>query len=96
MERQNNDRNYSRRNRQKSRTRKKIRYGSVCVALCLLIAVAIFGAVDLLKGSGNPPHPITRLETATKVFSKRTAVRRKQFLLLLPPPVPLIQFLRML
>lgn len=96
MERQNNDRNYSRRNRQKSRTRKKIRYGSVCVALYLLIAVAIFGAVDLLKGSGNPPPSDNKAGNGNKGFSKRIAVRRKQFLLLLPPPVPLIQFLRML
>lgn len=53
MEHQNNNM----RNRQKSRTRKRIRYGAVCIALCLLIAGAAFGAVNLLKGSKGPPSP---------------------------------------
>lgn len=53
MEHQNN----SMRNQKKSRTRKRIRYGSVCIALCLLIAGAAFGAVNLLKGSKGPPSP---------------------------------------
>lgn len=57
MERQNNDRNYNRRNQQKSRTKKRILYGSACVALCLLIAGAAFGAANLLKGGEAPPSP---------------------------------------
>ena len=52
MERQNDDR-YNKKNQQKSRVRRRIRYGSVCVALCLLIVG--FGIVNLLKGSKDPP-----------------------------------------
>lgn len=55
MERQNEVRNYNKRNQQKSRVRKRIRYGFVCIALCFLIAGVTFGAVNLLKGSKDPP-----------------------------------------
>lgn len=51
MEHQNNNR----RNQQKSRTRKGIRYGSVCIALCLFVGGVAFGTVNLLK-NGEASH----------------------------------------
>ena len=55
MGHQNDDRYYNKKNWQKSRTRRRIRYGSVCVALCLLIVGAAFGIANLLKDSKAPP-----------------------------------------
>lgn len=68
MERQNNDRNYNRRNRQKSRTKKRILYGSACVALCLLIAGAAFSAANLLKGGKAPPPLDNETVSSNEVF----------------------------
>lgn len=68
MERQSNDRNYNRRNRQKSRTKKRILYGSACVALCLLIAGAAFGAANLLKGGKAPPPPDNETVSSNEGF----------------------------
>lgn len=64
MEHQNNNM----RNRQKSRTRKRIRYGSVCIALCLLIAGAAFGIVNLLKSSEGPPTPDNEIVRSNEGF----------------------------
>lgn len=64
MEHQNN----SMRNQKKSRTRKRIRYGSVCIALCLLIAGAAFGAANLLKGGKAPPPPDNETVSSNEGF----------------------------
>lgn len=57
MERQNEVRNYHKRNHQKSRVKKRIRYGFACIILCFIIAGVTFGAANLLKGSKDPPSP---------------------------------------
>lgn len=67
MEQQNNDRNY-RNNRRKARARKRIRYGSMCFALCLLIAGAAFGVANFLKGSESPPPPDNEVVTSNEGF----------------------------
>ena len=67
MEQQNNDRNY-RNNRRKARTRKRIRYGSMCFALCLLIAGTAFGVVNFLRGSESPPPPGNEIVTSNEGF----------------------------
>lgn len=64
MEHQNN----SMRNQKKSRTRKRIRYGSVCIALCLLIAGAAFSAANLLKGGKAPPPPDNETVSSNEGF----------------------------
>lgn len=67
MEQQNNDRNY-RNNRRKARARKRIRYGSMCFALCLLIAGAAFGVLNFLKGRESPPPPGNEIVTSNEGF----------------------------
>lgn len=64
MEHQNN----SMRNQKKSKTRKRIRYGSVCIALCLLIAGAAFSAANLLKGGKAPPPPDNETVSSNEGF----------------------------
>lgn len=59
MERQSNSgnydkRNYDKRNRRKAKRRKRIYYRAVCIVFCLLITVAVFGVVNLLRGSKEP------------------------------------------
>lgn len=64
MERQSNNR---RTNRNQGRV-KRIRYSSVCIAFCLLIAGAVFGAVNLLKGSEAPPSPDNEIVSSGEGF----------------------------
>ena len=64
MERQSNNR---RTNRNQGRV-KRIRYSFVCIAFCLLIAGAVFGAVNLLKGSEAPPSPDNEIVSSDEGF----------------------------
>lgn len=64
MEHQNNNR----RNQQKSRTRKGIRYCSVCIALCLFVGGVAFGTVNLLKNGEAPPSPNNEIVSSNDGF----------------------------
>lgn len=55
MEYQNIKGNYDNRNRRKSKKKKRIYYKAVCIVLCLLIAVAAAGIVNLIR-SGKDPY----------------------------------------
>ena len=82
MDRRNNDRKY-RRNQQKAR--KRIRYGSMCFALCLLIAGAAFGVINLLKGSEAPPSPDNEIVSSGEGFFQED---RSQKETISPAPAP--------
>ena len=82
MDRRNNDRKY-RRNQQKAR--KRIRYGSMCFALCLLIAGAAFGVINLLKGSEAPPSPDNEIVSSGEGFLQED---RSQKETISPAPAP--------
>lgn len=82
MDRRNNDRKY-RRNQQKAR--KRIRYGSMCFALCLLIAGTAFGVINLLKGSEAPPSPDNEIVSSGEGFFQED---RSQKETISPAPAP--------
>ena len=55
MEYQNNNGNYDNRNRRKSKKKKRVYYKAVCIVLCLLIAVAALGIVNLVRSGKESP-----------------------------------------
>ena len=57
MEYQNNNGNYDNRNRRKAKKKKRGYYRSVCIVLCLLIAVTAFGIVNMIKSGKETPIP---------------------------------------
>lgn len=64
MEHQNNNKGT---NRNQGRV-KRIRYGAVCIALCLLIAGAVFGAANPLKSNVSPPSPDNEIVSNNEDF----------------------------
>ena len=64
MEYQNNNGNYDNRNRRKTNKVKKSLLQGVCIVLCLLIAVAALGIVNLIRSGKEVPYP--REKTNTK------------------------------
>ncbi|MCI8668497.1 MAG: transpeptidase-like D-Ala-D-Ala carboxypeptidase VanY-D [Lachnospiraceae bacterium] len=57
MEYQNNNGNYESRNRRKAKKKKRGYYRVVCIVLCILTAVTVFGIVNLIRGGKETAIP---------------------------------------
>ena len=68
MEYQNNNGNYDNRNRRKSKKKKRVYYKAVCIVLCLLIAVAALGIVNLVRSGKESPIPEKKLLKTMNLF----------------------------
>lgn len=69
MEYQNNNGNYDNRNRRKSKKKKRVYYKAVCIVLCLLIAVAALGIVNLVRSGKESPIPEKKVTQNNESFS---------------------------
>lgn len=69
MEYQNNNGNYDNRNRRKSKKKKRVYYKAVCIVLCLLIAVAALGIVNLIRSGKESPIPEKKVTQNNESFS---------------------------
>ena len=69
MEYQNNNGNYENRNRRKSKKKKRVYYKAVCIVLCLLIAVAALGIVNLVRSGKESPIPEKKVTQNNESFS---------------------------
>ena len=69
MEYQNNNGKYNNRNRRKSKKKSRRYYGVVCIALCFLIAVTVFGIVNLIRSGKATPVPGKKVTQNNEAFS---------------------------
>ena len=69
MENQNNNGNYDNRNRRKFKKKKRIYHKSVCIVLCLLIAIAGLGIVNLIRSGKEAPIPEKKVTQNNESFS---------------------------
>ncbi len=66
MDYQNNNGNYDNRNRQKSKKKKRGYFRVVCFVLCLFIAVAAFGIVNLIRDGKDSTIPDKKITQKNK------------------------------
>lgn len=69
MDYQNNNGNYNNRNRRKSKKKKRGYFRAVCFVLCLFIAVAAFGIVNLIRDGKDSPIPDKKITQKNEDYS---------------------------
>lgn len=69
MEYQNNNGKYDNRNRRKSKKKNRGYYGVVCIVLCLILTLTVFGIVNLIRSGKEAPIPDKKVMKNNEVFS---------------------------